>query len=204
MANRVPFLASWYKVFVARLLGLFSKPKLKLVHEFHPGSRGDESTGTIRVAIQNSGKRIAKNILVELRIYKPQEISVEYGPFFDRDRGDVTALDDSGRWDVSTRLKPKRYQYRLKSHVFVDAQRPPLEVAHFIVCVAESTTAESLDHEMEWTIYAAGAAPTAGQLAWSGFDLKQRLMGNPHETERVVGHDVPSDGLPEVAEGATE
>ncbi len=200
----MPLLRSLSKLALDRLLGLFSQPKLKLVHHFRHGYQGDESAGTMGVAIQNSGKKIAKNVIVELRIYKPQGISSENGLLFNLDSGDFEVLADSTIWDVSTRLKPKCFRYRLKPHVFVDARRPPLEIVDIVICVQKEIAPESLDHEIEWTVYCARVPPTAGQLAWSGFELKQMLVGNHYESGHEVGEEVHSNELPELPQDSSK
>jgi hypothetical protein len=204
MADPVPLLKSLSEVAIYGLLGWFCQPKLKLVHDFRNGDPTDESAGTIRVAIQNSGKKIAKNIIVELRIYRPQGISSENGLLFSRDRGDSEVLAGSGNWDGSGRLKPKCFRYRLKPHVSVDARRPPLEIVDIAVRAAKESTPEDLDHEIEWTIYCAGVAPTAGQIAWSGLDLKRILTKDLDEIRSEVVHEVPSSTLPEPDQDGAE
>jgi hypothetical protein len=204
MADPMALLRSLSKVAIDGLLGWFCQPKLKLVHDFRNGDQANESAGTIRVAIQNSGKKIAKNIIVELRIYRPQGIGSENGLLFSRDRGHFEVLAGSANWDGSGRLKPKCFRYRLKPHVLVDARRPPLEIVDIVVSAAKESTPEDLDHEIEWTIYCPGVAPTAGQIAWSGLDLKPILTKNLHENSSEVVHEVPSSKLPEADQDGAE
>jgi hypothetical protein len=66
----------------------------------------------IQLSIKNSGKTEAKDILVELRVFKPQGVHPGKGLFFNTDIGDLGSFDVPGIRDMSQNLSPRSYRYR--------------------------------------------------------------------------------------------
>lgn len=154
---------------------LFLRPRLELVYRLELGNQGVKTAGRLYVAIENSGGATAREIFIELRIYKPQEVTVGCGLFFE-DEKHVTHREVPGIWDSDKSLKPTRYSYRPAPHVFINPKQDPLKIAWFNVSAGMSE--ERLNHEIGWTVSCPGMPSRSNTMVLNGAKLRDKLLAN--------------------------
>ena len=192
------------KSVIGPILSKYSRPNLGLVDRFFLGEQGVRSAGTIRLFLQNTGKATAKDILVKLRVFQPQDASPGHKLFFNDDIGSLESYRKPS-WLEFDRLKPQVYQFRLRSEIFVNTGvEGALEIAHFIVFTVEDTPPGDLDHKVEWTIHCADNPLTTGTITRKGIDLKKELLKHEYESGHIIGYEIPSGRLPSPPENDSE
>lgn len=191
---------------LSSISGLLSRkrPKLGLVHRIHPNEQGVESACTVRLLIQNTGKSVGRDILVQLKVVKPLDAHPGYKLFFNDDIGCLESYQKPGFLETDRHWKPQLYSFRLKPDVFVNpGTSGQLQICRFIAFAVEDTQPSVLDHDIGWGIHSAGQKPTDGRITIDGALLKQKLLKNLYDGGRVVGYEIPSGRLPEDPEDSS-
>jgi len=188
-------------LFGAWLLARFYfQPKLDLVGRFVPGIFGEPQAGRISLLLNNTGRLAACPATIELRIYKPQNIAVNYGLFLNNKIGLWEPLNIPSVWDIEKSLKPQVYVCHLEHDVSVKPKHPPLQIAYFNFDTSEKTAPNDLDYEIAWTMYGAGKITRTGQVKFDGSYLKQILRNNLQQSPRANGYSIPIDKIPDSPE----
>jgi hypothetical protein len=172
------------------------QPKLRLIDSFLPGSQGESSGGELHIFIENTGWRAAKDIVVELSVFRPTDISVGHGLFFDTKIGHI---ESEPKIEVFAPMpSPLVFRYRLESNVFVNPiPDGPLPIARLIRAISPKDTAEKLDIDIMWTTSCLDVRPTAGYITKKGTELRSEIIAKLPSAERQK---IPQGGVPESSE----
>jgi len=152
-------------------------PKLLLTDEIKFGSQGVRWAIEDHFYIENIGKRAAKAVFIELSIFKPYDIYIGKGLFFNDKIGHVEKAPVMDFLTVDDPSKPQIYHYRLNSHVFINpGTKDRLWIMHIIRPAFPEDAPENLDIDIEWKASCPDCSPASGRITRVGADLKQTLL----------------------------